>query len=256
MNCGASVLPLPLLPTHLQPTPGQNVSLPASVCPAVSPAGLRAGGTAKVLLPREDRHVPCPAAEKQHCSLRGVSFSWVSAVLAALELGWDVLNQGTRSPECSVNDLGVQRRGQAQWHRAPCDAPCPPGGCKCPTALQPVGTGLRGTLRASEGKNWAFWGSELRAVGGLSPVCALLPVPGASLQSRVPEERRLTVILALPTDGLWTDPKMCLAPALAEHMSGLGAAALMQCYEMLQVLQAWPGPPKPAWICSALRPGH
>lgn len=187
MNCGASVLPLPLLPTHLQPTPGQKVSLPASVCPAVSPAGLRAGGTAKVLLPREDRHVPCPAAEKQHCSLRGVSFSWVSAVLAALELGWDVLNQGTRSPECSVNDLGVQRRGQAQWHRAPCDAPCPPGGCKCPTALQPVGTGLRGTLRASEGKNASSYlgilGFRTEGCGWSEPcVC---PAPCARSQPAV-----------------------------------------------------------------------
>ena len=56
---------------------------------------------------------------------------------------------------------------------------------------------------------------------------------------------RLALILAPTAGGLCADPKMCLALALAERVSGLGGqkgAGSMLCYETLEVMRAWPGP--------------
>lgn len=124
---------------------------------------------------------------------------------------------------CGVNDLDVQRRGQRSGTVLRVMLPALLGGCKmshCPSACGNRAEGNPGehlTVRTGHLRD-----SELRIGGDLSPVCALVPVPGASLQPGALEEGQLTLILALTTDGLWTDPKMCLALALAEHMSGLG----------------------------------
>lgn len=101
------------------------------------------------------------------------------------------------------------------------------GGCKmshCPSAC---GNGAEGNpgehLRVrTRHLGDSEWGVE----GGLSPVCAVIPMPGASLQFGALEEGQPTLILALTMHGLQTDPKMCLALALVEHMSGLGGQLL------------------------------
>lgn len=139
MNHGASVLPLPLLPalcSHLQPNCGAQCHTPCLCLLCSFPCWFESRCHCPGLPSRVDRHVPCPTAEQQHCSLYGISFCWVSAVLAAREQGWDLLIQGTRSPAVLMILMckGEDRRSGTVLRVM---LPALPGGCKmshCPSA--------------------------------------------------------------------------------------------------------------------------
>lgn len=138
MNHGASVLPLPLLPalcSHLQPNCGAECHTLCLCLLCSFPCWFESRCHCPGLLSRVDRHVPCPTAEQQHCSLYGISFCWVSAVLAAREQGWDLLIQGTRSPAVLMILMckGEDRRSGTVLRVM---LPALPGGCKmshCPS---------------------------------------------------------------------------------------------------------------------------
>lgn len=131
-------------------------------------------GTAQVLVPGDDGHVLCTAAETQPCSLRGISFSSGFCCPRRSGAGLRSADSGDAQP-CGGDDLCAMR-GRAQQQRLPVRCPLhAQGAAGCPAALQSLAEGLiRGghlRVRASLG----VWGSGLRPEDSLSPLRALSP---------------------------------------------------------------------------------